>query len=231
MPWVGGTITKGAIFDALTGGNCLAYWDWTLLTAIPANFLAITVNMQFYTWVQSALNMALTGGSGTLGSIFDQGAQIGTLNGQPMVAGSRLSVASGGNLIAHTANGQLMGSLDVQNSLNFANLASSNTNANVTALAGGGQSGATLLSGFYNRIATCATSLDSCILPGLTVAPVGTMVAVSNVGAATAAVYPDTGGAINGGSANASLSVPASKSAIFYRASPLLWMTIPFAPT
>lgn len=226
---VGGIITKGAIFDSLTGGNCIAYWDWNLTTAVPANFAALTVNIVFNTYLQSALNMALSGGQGTSGSLIDQGAQIGFVNGQPMIAASRLNITPGGGFTAHVGTGQWIGSADVQGTLTTNNLVGS-VNNGITALAGGANSALTpTLSGVYNRITTCATSLDSVIMPALANAPTGSILFLTNSGAADAKVLPDTGAAIN--AAAASLVMTAGKSVTFVRVTPLQWVCIPTTPS
>jgi hypothetical protein len=93
----GGVLTKGAIFDALTGGNLICYWDWVVLTTVPNNFLAVTANIIFNSYLQNALTLSSTGGAGANGSTIDAGAQIGTFGGNPMIAGSKLLI-SGGNL-------------------------------------------------------------------------------------------------------------------------------------
>jgi hypothetical protein len=79
----------------------------------------------------------------------------------------------------------------------------------VTALAGGGQTGATLLTSAINRVTTVATAADSVMLP---IARAGNQLTVINAAAANAmAVFPSTGDTINALSANASLSVAANK--------------------
>lgn len=86
-----------------------------------------------------------------------------------------------------------------------------NTQA-LTAKAGGGQGGATYLSGAMNRLTVVATGADSAILPS---AIVGARVVVYNQGAASAAIFPQTGESINSGAANASFAVANTKSCIF----------------
>jgi hypothetical protein len=225
---VGGTITKGAIFDSLTGGNMLCYWDWTLLTAVPANFLAITLNVTFNTYLQTALNLALLGGQGTSGSLIDAGAQLGTMNGQPLLAGCRMNIAPGGNLTPHFGSGQWIGNADVQGTLTVGALAAG-VNNGIVALAGGANSALTpTLTGGYNRITTCATSLDSVILPSLVNAQVGSILFVTNSGAAAAKVLPDTGSTVN---ALTSLVVGPGTSCLIMRPGSLLWASLPLLPS
>ena len=77
----------------------------------------------------------------------------------------------------------------------------------LTALAGGGQTGATLLANI-SRITVCATTADSCKLPS---ALPGADCEGVNLGAASTTIYPQTGEAINSGSANAGFAVGAGK--------------------
>lgn len=221
----GGIITKGAIFDSLTGGNCLCYWDWTLLTAIPANFAALTGNIVFNTQTQTALNLALQGGQGSYGSLIDAGSQIGTFNGQPLMVATRLNVGNGGLLTAHLGSGQWIANADVQNTMTVGGLAAGSVYSGITATAGASPTGAALLSGFLNRITTVASATDSCILPGPTLAPVGTIMLVINAAAANATnIYPDTGAQINALTATTgAFSVAINKPTIFIRTGTLTW--------
>lgn len=75
------------------------------------------------------------------------------------------------------------------------------------------QAGATLLTGAKNIVATVGTTSDGVILP---VAEVGDSVFVRNAGANTAKVYPPVGGAINGGTANASVNLASGASTVFH---------------
>lgn len=88
----------------------------------------------------------------------------------------------------------------------------------ITAHAGGGQGSAVALTGQINRISVCATAGDSVALPTTALVSAnpagpsgvgGLDVVVINSGAASLAVFPNTGDTINGGSANASVSIPA----------------------
>lgn len=93
----------------------------------------------------------------------------------------------------------------------------------LTAKAGGGQSGATPLTGNINRISVCATIADSAILPS---AIVGRKVSVYNGGAASCNIFPQTGEFINSGAANAAFAVGATKSAIFECVSTGVWNAV-----
>lgn len=238
-PWVVATAPTpavpslyGLMYDSLTGGDLVAYWQWNpgsngtytgSLTAFPST----TINITFNTYIQTALNLALQGGSGTTGSLLDQGAQLGTVNGQPLLAGSRLGIGPGGYLAVHLGTGQWIGNADVQNTLFFGQLATSSINNGITALSGGGTAGAVpVLSGFFNRITTSAASGDSCILPPLIQAPVGSIVTVVNNGASISKVWADAGASVNV-SGTLTLAVGVGFACLFTRITPVLWSSIP----
>jgi hypothetical protein len=93
----------------------------------------------------------------------------------------------------------------------------------LTALAGGAQAG-TALSAAINRVTTVASAADSVQLP---VSVAGRSVVVVNAAAANAmAVFPQTGDAINALAANASLSVAANKTVLFYCTAAGRWHSI-----
>ncbi len=90
----------------------------------------------------------------------------------------------------------------------------------LTALAGGGQTGATKLTGNINRITTVATAADSCLLPAGTV---GKKVSVYNATANSTTIYPQTGESIGTGAANAGFAVGAGKGCTFECVATGLW--------
>lgn len=149
---VGGILTKGAVFTAVTGGTALIYWDWITLTAVPNNFLALTVNMSFNSYVQAALNLSLQGGAGASGATIDAGSQIGLVNGNPMIAAQRLLISGGALLALGTGrvaelNGGTMywqnagvnvGSLDTSGNLSLLGTATTLTTTGKLTVAGGG---------------------------------------------------------------------------------------------
>jgi hypothetical protein len=128
---VGGVLTKGAMFDALTNGNLICYWDWTVLTDVPSNFLALTVNIVLNSYLQNALTLSSTGGSGSSGSTIDPGSQIGTINGQPLIAATRLGIQSGALVVLGTDKVQEIGNA-LQYQSNGLNVALLDTNGNPT---------------------------------------------------------------------------------------------------
>lgn len=221
-------IIYGLIYDGVTGGNLIAYFNWsapytTSLTAMPIQ----TINITFNTYIQTALNLALLGGQGTTGSLIDSGAQIGTANGNPLLAGCRLNINPGGSLTAHLGQGQWVGSMDVQGSLFTNALGSGNINTGVVALAGASVAATPVLVGFYNRVTTTAVSLDSVALPSpsLTAGLPGSLLLLTNSGAQTLRVFPDTGANIN--AAAASIVLTAGIACLFFRESSTHWVTIP----
>lgn len=84
----------------------------------------------------------------------------------------------------------------------------------VTALAGGGQTGATPLTGMFSSIAVCATNGDSCILPAA-VAGNFMIVATSEVVAGTPQIYPAVGEQIDTMGANVPLTVTSGTVVMF----------------
>ena len=94
----------------------------------------------------------------------------------------------------------------------------------LTALAGGGQTGATKLSATFNRITTVATAADSVILPS---AAPGLTITVKNAAAANSTnVYPAVGDAINALAANAAYALAAGKAVQFTSYVAGIWDTI-----
>ena len=224
-------ILYGVIFDSLTLGNPVAYWSWaqpytTSLTAMPIQ----TINVAFNTYIQQALNLALLGGQGSSGSLLDAGAQLGTVGGQPLLAGCRLGIGAGGTLVPHLATGQWLASVDVQSTL-FVNQFVGSVSNGITALSGGGTAGATpVLDSYFNRITTCAASADSVMLPSIINAPVGSVVNVVDDGTSLSFVWADVGASINV-AGTLTLSLGIGLPVTFCRVSPILWKTIPKIPS
>lgn len=92
----------------------------------------------------------------------------------------------------------------------------------ITAFAGGGQGSATALTTDLNIVSTVATAADSVKLP---TAATGLVIIVKNTAANACAVFPFSGDAINGGSADASISVPANCTVTFMANSTSNWET------
>lgn len=94
----------------------------------------------------------------------------------------------------------------------------------ITALAGGGQTGAPVLTQDINRVTTVATAADSVQLPK---AVPGISVVVVNAAAANAMnMFPGAGDAINALTANTALSVAANKTLIAFCAVAGVWNTV-----
>lgn len=90
----------------------------------------------------------------------------------------------------------------------------------LTALAGGGQTGATALVQGVNEVTTVATAADSVKLP---TAVAGLRVIVKNDGAAALAVFPFLADTIDDGSANASVTVQPGVSVSFTAINTINW--------
>jgi hypothetical protein len=85
----------------------------------------------------------------------------------------------------------------------------------LVALAGGGQTGATLLNKPINIVATVATTADSCQLP---VAYGGQVVYVANTGANSMTVYGNSAATdtINGTAGATGVALAATKNAVYF---------------
>ena len=97
------------------------------------------------------------------------------------------------------------------------------TTNNITAKAGGGQTGGSPMLTDLNLVTVCATIGDSVTLP---TAEAGREVTVANLGAASLNVFPNTGDKVNAGVANAAYALAAGKAATFYGAGPLQWVAL-----
>lgn len=93
---------------------------------------------------------------------------------------------------------------------------------NIVAHAGGGQALATQLNIGINVISTVATPGDSVKLP---TDVLGQTVIVYNAGANPTNIFPSVGDSINGGSANAPISLPAGQMMVFYGVSTTNWVS------
>lgn len=107
----------------------------------------------------------------------------------------------------------------------FGNAASAVGGSVVTGIVadtGSAQAGATLLTGAINVLGTVGTAGDSVLLP---FAEKGDLIIVRNNTATSADVFPQLGGTINGGSANAAVAVGATTGTLFVCIGGLDWIT------
>ncbi len=152
----------------------------------------------------------------------------GPLNTQIPATFSQYAVVNGGSVYLTFANAQSIRieaspGCDVeydygaQPSLSFMPFSAT---TGLTAKAGGGQSGATALTGNINRVTAVATAGDSAILPA---AVAGRTVSVFNASANSLNVFPQTGESIGTGAANAAFAVAGGKGALFLASSAGVW--------
>lgn len=124
-------------------------------------------------------------------------------------------------------NGFKLGAADyTKDELNTA-LGGGDTSATVTGITAGTtqtQGGATALTGRVNVVSTVGTTDDGVKLP---TAVVGLRVLVLNAGANALKLYPATGAAINGLSANAAIVVPAGHGVEVVATSATAWRALP----
>lgn len=92
----------------------------------------------------------------------------------------------------------------------------------LTALAGGGQAGATALTGIFNNVTTVATAADSVLLP---TAALGEVRTVKNSGANELEVFPNTSDSINALAANTSVKLEPGEELTFRAISATVWET------
>jgi hypothetical protein len=88
----------GAIFDASTNGNMLAWFEMPgPLTQVGTALPSTTFNISLLSGVISSL--------ANVGNIFQAGSQIGTVNGNPLVAGVTLIGGANGQMTYEPAQG------------------------------------------------------------------------------------------------------------------------------
>lgn len=147
----------GAWFDSLTGGNLIAYWQWNApYIAVGTNFPGLAINVTFNTYLTAALNLGSIGGAGSSGSEINAGAQIGTLNGQPLIAGTKLGIAGSSLVVKSFAN--VTGQQTFPNNVNVILQGTGQLLlVSATGITGGTtrtQVGATALTAQFNRVDT-----------------------------------------------------------------------------
>jgi hypothetical protein len=91
----------GAIFDASTNGNMLAWFEMPFpLTPVGTALPSTTFNI--------ALSSGVIAAMANLGDVFQAGSQIGTINGAPLIAGVTLINSSTGQLTYEPAQGTIV---------------------------------------------------------------------------------------------------------------------------
>jgi len=98
--------------------------------------------------------------------------------------------------------------------------AATNTDTGITALAGGGQTGATQLTAQFNKVSTVASGNDSVMLPAVTATPnklgaIGSQIIVRNAGANSLQVFGSGTDTINDVATATGVAVGAGKTAVF----------------
>lgn len=98
---VGLSMRLGAIFDASTAGNMLAWWEMPFpLTAVGTALPSTVFNLSLSTGVIAAL--------ANTNNIFQAGSQIGTMSGAPLIAGVTLMGGTAGALTYEPAQGTII---------------------------------------------------------------------------------------------------------------------------
>lgn len=96
----------------------------------------------------------------------------------------------------------------------------------LTALAGGGQTGATLASAQINIIAVCATLNDSVVLPTLSASLIGLGIEIKNNGVASCNIFPALGQTINALAVNTAIAQAAAAVARYRAVSATNWQAM-----
>ncbi len=115
--------------------------------------------------------------------------------------------------------------VDFADGLTSKDLIACTVKTGITALASGGQTGATPLTGQFNNITVCATGGDSVMLPLIPQDGSSIAVWVKNNGAASCNVFPQVGDTINALSANTALAVANTAKQIFVSVSGSNWQS------
>ncbi len=155
-------------------------------------------------------------------AVFTNGSKVAVSNA---ITGTGNVVMSASPTLTGTigaANQTLSGTLGVTGVTTLSGYQVNGTTINVTAFAGGGQGSATPITTTNTVVATCATSGDSVLLP---TPVVGQYCTVVNRGAATCAVYPQSGSTINGQAADQSVNIASGASTTFLATSATAWVS------
>lgn len=96
----------------------------------------------------------------------------------------------------------------------------------LTALAGGGQAGASPLREGLNRVTTVASAADSMGLPSTQDVTGEDLVVINAAAANSMTVYPATGEHINALANNAGYAIPANKTVLFFVSGFGQWHTL-----
>ena len=228
----------GLLYDASgVGANLIGYWNWNptaggVYTGSLTAFPATVVNITFNQYISIALNMALTGGQGTTGALVDLGSQLGTVNGNPFLAGCRLSIGAGGSLVPHIGGGQWIGSADVQNTLYASTYGSGNIATGLASNSSTTLVGGTVMSAFINVVSTSGGATYSCTLPSVTSNPgaPGTWLTVINTSGTSLVLFPDlAANQINAITAGSGTTLTTHTALTCYRVSATNWITVPYA--
>jgi hypothetical protein len=92
-------ITHGCLYDSATGGTALITWPWLPPHQVtPADFRALDVSVAWSLYIRLAINGSIGGMRVTCN--IDLAEVIGSINGQPVSAATRLSVEDGALVIA-----------------------------------------------------------------------------------------------------------------------------------
>jgi len=207
-------------YVSVGAGSVRAGNFYSLVEPLPNN---IGVDAIVFNADPSAGGVTFSGGASTANALAVFADTAGNLKAASGAStfGQDLAITGVLSSTSFSASGNITSSAG-----NFVNTAGYFTRSAVnalTALAGGAQAG-TALTRELNRVTTVTTAADSVQLPAATV---GKVVTVINAAAANAmAVFPQTGEIINALAANASISVAANKTIMFFCAVAGTWNSL-----
>lgn len=138
---------------------------------------------------------------------------------------SVVQVDDGSAIVVNDLTGLTVMTLSAAGVVSFTGSTSATIDVNtaITAFAGGGQGSATALTGDYNEITVCATAGDSVKLKA---AVNGVFQIVKNTGAASLAVFPNTGDSLNDLAVNLSVNIPVGGELTFTATTGTIWETL-----
>lgn len=176
---------------------------WRANGAANTNWVEIGGNSEAVAITSGTIDGAAIGGTTPAAGAFTTLSASGAVSGAGVTALFASPPAIGGTAPAAGAF----------TSLSSTGLVADSVATGITASATQTQVGGTALTKTINNIATCATSGNAVTLAALTP---GQFQIVFNNGADPASVFPATGGAIDGGSANAAVTLTNAKRCIYF---------------
>ena len=219
-----------AVIYSATGSGTLASWVISMTAAVDASQFATPAGVQ--TLTNKTLNLANNTVTGTLAQFnaaltdADLASVAGvqtltnkTLTSPTLTSPVMSSITNTGTITLPTVTGTLS-TLAGTETLTNKTLDGEVYSTTATVTAGTNAQGQGALTSDYSVISTAAASPSGVTLP---VATVGRRVVIVNRGANPVNIYPATGASIDGGAANAAVSLPVGRKIQFDSSSTTVW--------